>query len=762
MNASGDLNPIKSRANLPMSGIRSRLLIYLFCFQCLLCCFLVYLIRTNWFSSYFNLRMRELLVDTYENSERKDPHLLQSALKYSAASGMHVPEDLDLLEELALGKHGASSEQALMHKSRQMLEDASKNKKLSPLEKELAARKLIRVDLARFKVSFKLGDYSECSRLLSAVKDQLRRLPARSQFSKLEFLIAYIKSSYLLAKAEGIDAPAETLSKLPERLKDPEFARLWYERNGISGYECDYTPDYCAIAYLTEFSLSSKNSVKLHCIEKALDLCRSAAMPQSTRSTVLMLAIQLAFEQKNAALKKRVFDTWWKSCSDLRCRSHEEAIFLLSLLPSCAEEKDAKKSARLINAIFDAMNSDLVRVKRATFLLDDFYSHCQMDGLIDGSDSLAAAKELIDLAKKARALALKSGLRTLSIDLAEVHALCVQGKTELAAERFLDSLREDQAKAGQVNSPQAAQIKFLPLTAAQERTTLEKTGSEKLQKSPPQALALVTEALRLCQLLEKEKGLATADEFFRNFLAFDLRPFLSDDLKVKVFTAKAEFERRRSEGSLSYKPEALKKLLTLSKSQNLSKESSFELDDYLLRSFVFNCDFAQAEEFYRLLMKKYPEKDRSRILKNELGWMRALPSYNEIFRKRASQRKFPEEAFYETEKLVPRIYGQHSPEYALVLLWLAEYEFCKGNKDAALVYCARVLANKDMKVSAAYLPALVLKAEIENRAYDLPLGTISAPAGSRGEIACLWSIFHTSNHLDAEQRCKELEKRIKQ
>lgn len=711
----------------------TKLLSILLCLQFAMCLILVVFINSAWYSKFFNLRLREMLADTYKHSDPKDPRLLQKALSYSAKSGEPNIEDLDLLEELSLSeaelaRTGQSNKvvptatvSKLVKDATQQLHKRSARDKVSKTNFAICKKKELRVHVAQAKLALRNSNLAEAAKQIEESRSVLRTMPPIGD--KQRMILDYVICSEILARKRSDAARAENYHAMIAGLRDPAFAKSWYLKNGASGYDLDYSPEYISLYDLAQMRTAT-GGAKKKSIEDAIENCSKKNIPRSIAASVLLTACQQVITLDDLALKKRVLASWFLVQGQNKPKVDEEGQVMPLILPMAElMPRDRKISLAALTQFINCFESGLLKIENNQYILIDYYGQLDMLGLLPFNESEAA--ELLQLSQRARKLAQSHKLSTADIILAEALALAELKRADEAEKLAIDFLKEPTTK-DELRAPENGGI-FRIAFGSIANGLQEKYGKERRLK-------------------------------FCNAVLAD--PRWAPDNKFEILLPILELDKHDPQISREH----IECLAQLLRSKTLTKRSLDSANNVLLRYYCWDHQFDKAEALYHELKKQYssqPEK-LAELCLDQIGWLRAFPSYTDEGHTRGIQKKYPDEMIRDGALLADRFFAKDAEKLSRYKLMLAEYEVCRDDKAAALKLVSELVQNEKYKPFASYLAAQALESELSGKPSKIPVGKIKAPKGSKIEIGCLWSLLYTSKNFDSSNRVKGLESRIEE
>ncbi len=694
-------------------------IIWLLAFVQLLMCFaLLLLANSTWYGEFFNRRMREMLVDSYSNSSRKDPRLLIQALKHSQRSGRALPEDIQLWEELSLSSPAGSK---LAKSAFEKVRLAASGKGVPVEVKIIALEKEIRIYLLRAHQAVSGNNIGlaqiEVDNAFSALKT-LSLINTNSNLVDLKKCISISKQLAIKCKDQ---AKIDSWNQLSINLSDPEFAKKWYANNHLGGFANDFPPDYVASYYYTRSlqELPSNND-----LERALKTCRDENLPRSTRDFILLKASQVALTDRH--FEGLTLDTWIKVASTTAPVNDQETLILPLLVAIAAKQQSAEKSTIVEKYILNCLDSAKLNLSTYGFMLVDFMDQCSMLHLYPIKFSLCPT--LLELCSSASKISLKYNIDDSSIQIVRAYALAQARRSTEAENVFYELLKRRSA-----DRLFADQIRFNMVNVA---------------------------IVELANALQADFGLQRRNVFLGRLLRHNP---CSVNLRGALLILKADCERSLTvNGVGGIQPSTLQSMSHLCKSEQLSPSIKCDLFDALLRSYTWNHQFEEAQRLYGELKKRYSKdsKQLALLCLSQLNWFRAFPSYEPWLKQRAIEGLYPDQVFQEAALLIPATFGSKSAESTQCNLWLAEYEFCRGRNDLAHKHCKVILDNFDAKNCDDYMPAKILDAELSGKLKILAQRRTECTRRTKDELDCLWSMFSTAGHPKAMEWTKKFEQFI--
>jgi hypothetical protein len=219
---------------------------------------------------------------------------------------------------------------------------------------------------------------------------------------------------------------------------------------------------------------------------------------------------------------------------------------------------------------------------------------------------------------------------------------------------------------------------------------------------------------------------------------------------------------RKDAGQLSQAQKCQQRLLQLVEKTGTHLES---VDFDCIRTAITEGQFATAAHVCTGA-KKALRSDRFNALRfNILGFQRAYPLMSKQHLHNAISNNFPDELFQSTPSVVASNEPGDPGKYLKTVLWLAQYEYCRGNLPKAETLCNEIINAKPATISEAYVPATDMLAEMQGKRNEKIVSgssLIKARRGTVEELHCLWSIYVQMGKPAAAERVKALKNRIRE
>lgn len=679
-------------------GEERKLFVLLLVMQLAMVLVLTLIALSPWYSTYFNKMMRIFYVQAHRVQHGSHESLAQAS-KYSALSNNVFP-DLELTEELArLGgtKEAGAAEKKLLSLSKSR-DEAIRN---------IASAKSISLELLLARKALKQGNIESAKRNLRTVMSIMRTAPTANSYPRTAHIRTYLSLSLQLARMQKDEQRCVELESEQKLLDDVVSAKRFYEISGIDGYENDYPASLRIQALVSQSEHAKRND--LRALHEALSLCVDASVPMSTRVPVFLHALAKAQADKDIDLGRRVLKAWYESPHELPA-SKEEARMLLALLLPSEIERNAVIGDELLNGLVASINRSLLSDESYSDFVANITRYCLALNLVypnadEGRKKLDQVEQLLQYCKKTNAddrglLAVKSSLLLRLGKMDDGHKILMK---LLAQKNALENNRE-------------------LLLASNVRVYAN-------------SLAVKDRAA----FLEKAIAMQTWSLPIRKDLLLDLA---------------AAFQSSNQEAKWN---SVLSELYGDSHREAVTNPLQVALDEYRLRSLVLQGKPVEAGKAYRsfktLYSKNMPEWES--LCHRQISWLRAYAQYGDKYHANAVNGLFPDECFREAVRVSGEVFGKDAAKHSECLLYLAEYEFCRGKNEEAKAICELITSKWTAQNSNAYLAAMDLSEELAGHPVALK-GSYHAYPGSREQLDNLHSIYSSAGNEQAKSRMEKM------
>lgn len=677
--------------------------------QIILCGALIAFANSPWFCKYFNLRMRENCLVGYTSSQHHDPALLLEALKYSAASKGRNSEDLSLLEELGIAS--ASDNSHIMNSALARIHSFEKN---GSAVAEVAKKKEARVRMYRVLALLKDGEVDAARNELKKVLELLRQMSQQTE--KLFLLTRYFALASAVAKTDGDSRLANEYDADLKNLNVPKLADAIYSKYNLPGANVDCSSDYRALYYLSQLRRSSDLKAKQEAIDHLVEILDRDDVSRSSKAPVLLELAYHAAGVQDKKLGSRLVQKWLELKSSTPATSIEEINTMVPLLQLGLILNDPSTGI----TILEYYMSSLETKKLPHYAYGNFFPYFDVQclQLKVFPNNPEYRDRLGKIIERAELFARENNETAASIQLVKLDILLDDGKIA-EAEKLLT------------------------------KNVLLNKEYKSINSKPERFLILTSIVNRLAEGLQAKFGSKSRSKFLDFVLNSDKIPIA---IKASTAIKRAELEHIYDGKSSGQTNEILAKYINL---KGLDSASHYDLEDTLLRFYCWSGDFNNGAHFYARLKNEL--KNRPDVLLSHchsaLSWLRAFPSFTPEWHALCVEKRFPDAIFRDGFALLPN--SKDESYKGSYILWFAQYELCRGDKNECTRLCDSLLSKPENKKYSFYFPAQVLRSQLVDDA-EIPKGKIHCVKGTRDELACLWSLLYTADYKKASARVKTL------
>jgi hypothetical protein len=695
--------------------------------QLILIGIVVALVASPWYSVYFNQGLKERALDSYRIGSIRTTTSADLA-KIFHKPGLDSAIELHADEQIALesiGKRTGNLKQ-IVATMRHHVEGARNRSDTAGNIADIALLKLIRVELAAAELYFDRRSYSRARELVTAAIEDLKRQNALFQEEPQRFNLEKIFDlTRRINRAEGDSEGAARAEALLGTLSNPIAAREWFKTHGMKGFEGSYPTEFLIKVLLSTGSAGSKASDTA----QALELCKRFDVNPSTRTRVMQTAINQSDSLPAPSLAPAVANCWFSHCSKNPIRFKPEAILAYSLKSYVVRHGSEKQFVLICSKIEESIEKNLLPKEAAQAYFDGYESD-QMYRRRWPPRTEDGAKLLAQDINRLISMCHKSGCDDLSLQLSLGVALVNSFQVDSAEALICKLLPRVGALHAPFNEPYQVRLSNLIPGIASN------IGREHSPASYARVCRLIDRALQSCQWSDVPR----------------LR-ILQTSYDYIAGADKALQEQRMNE------------IFAINKRLNAANAKNLEFDFFILNNIVITKN--RTDDGNRMLEEirnNYGEKSLlfADLSQRLLGYRRAYPSYSPETLKICREKPFPAKLFESTPNLVARISGKKTARYVLCLLWLAEFEYCRGNSARAAEICDEILSTERVESMAAYWSALDLRAQVLGEKQQISSGQLRGVRDTNLELLCLSNIYSQLGKLDAAARVDALRKRMKE
>lgn len=686
------------------------------------------IVLSPWYSLYFNQSLKEQSLQNYRVSgsfvrSSSTAELARIFHKPGLGVGVEIHADEQMALEAIARRTGHVKES--LSKLRHHVDDIRVKNDTTSNIANIALLKLIRVELAAADLYLTQGAYPRAQALVTAATEDLKQQtaffeeePQRFNLQKIFDLTARIN------RAEG-DAEGEARAQaLRTMLADPAAASEWFRTHGMKGFSGSYPSEFLIKNLL---SSDNKNS-RVSALTQALEACMRPRVRPSTRTVVIQTAANEGNELHAPSLVTGAVNVWLKFYSNAPIQYKPEAMAAYSLKDQMVREGSPAQRVLIRSKVKECIDKKLlpeicVQTYFDSYENDQILSKRWPPATPESGKSLN--KEIDDLLE----LCHQSGSDDFSLKMAKIVALNAFSSEQATGlcHELLDRMPNRTVEQSEID-----QIRMINALAGVVNTLAK----------PHTADAKV----RTLRFLERMKsGCNWADRH-------QLRILMS------LYDFVPETDKARRE-------KILNDVLALSKRLNLKGPESMQFTFFVLNNIMIAQNkFDEADK----IMEDFRASCGSDIStvailwQQLLGYRRAYPSYSPETLKISKEQTFPARYFEETPDLVAQLSGKNSARYCRCVLWLSQFEYCRGNYDRALQLSNEILATPGVERMDSYLSAKDLRTQILGQKPSRVNGEIIGAHDSLLELLCLNNIYLQLNKPDAAARVAEVMKRVRE
>jgi hypothetical protein len=681
-------------------------------------------VRTHWYSQYFNETMSADLFEGYRMAGAKhDLDLLIAARKFSSGDDQKSYRRLQTEEEM-LFLTLSDPQNAKQHL--QALQQWQRRKDVPQSARNLAHQKLLRAELILARAAIEHGNYAQAENYLQQFRAQVRETGTRGFGPTLRLILRYLDICIEMAQAQGNNDEKAELVEQKESMADPDYAKIWYAKHGIADYDLDYSADY-KVQWAMQGANNAGAKENAQALHNALDACCDPRVPASTRLDVMQSALNTAISIKDAKLKSHVLKTWaaTSATKPLPPQSRNEAEIIQQLVSVAADEHSQQLGCMLMHRMFQSYDAGLLNAK--------------------------ANRQFLESAHKIYV--------RLNETIPDSQAQTEMAQTQPVMEHVFNTNRLDDTGA--------LLIKLSLLTASRHDEEAKQLADKLCERAAVQS-DYAEQILFDCFMnLGPVRGNDQTEPYVRKHLAYLYRlrakrhwsPALQiymllkmTDLLRELPTEKQKLEQISDE------------IINLSRTVKNNPDVTVRTQSLELSVLVRKFRFAEAGKRYGAIKQQYANDPRSlhKLCDVQSALWRAVPCYWPEALVAAKHDQYPYQCLRDNVDLTQRFSGQSSDEYSRALLWLAQYEYSRGNKSAALKYCNQIVQDWNAQSSQAYIVATDLQSELRGEEIAEPNKTVHARAGTVVELDCQRAIYSSLGNTKAKDRLAELKKYIQE
>ncbi len=686
------------------------------------------LVLSPWYSVYFNQSLKEQSLQNYRVSgsfarSSSTAELARIFHKPGLGMGVEIHADEQMALEAIARRTGHVKEN--LSKLRHHVDDIRKKHDTTSSIANIALLKLIRVELAAADLYLAQGAYPRAQALVTAATDDLKSQtaffeeePQRFNLQKIFDLTARIN------RAEG-DAEGEARAQaLRSMLADPAAASEWFRTHGMKGFSGSYPSEFLIKNLL---SLGNKNS-RVTALTQALEACTRPGVRPSTRTVVIQTAVNEGDELHAPALVTGAVNLWLKFFSNAPIQYKPEAMAAFSLSSKILQTGSPAQRVLIRSKMKECIDKNLLPEICVQTYFDSYESNQILSKLWPPSTPEAGRstnKEIDDLLE----LCHKSGSDDFTLKMAKIVAL------------------------NAFSSEQAAGLTYELLDRMPERTP-EQSKIDQIRMI--NALSGVVDTLAKAHTAESKVRTLRFLERMKSGFNWEDRHKLR--LLMSTYDSVPETDKARRE-------KISNDVLALSKKLNLKGPETLQFTFFVLNNIMISQN--RYDEGSKI-MEDFRESCGSDISsvallwQQLLGYRRAYPSYNQETLKISREQTFPAKYFEETPGLVAQLAGKRSARYCRCVLWLSQFEYCRGNYERALQLTNEVLATPGVERMDSYLAAKDMRTQILGEKPSRIEGEIIGAHDSNLELLCLNHIYLQLKKPDAAARVAEVMKHVRE
>lgn len=675
-------------------------------------------IKSSWYNEYFNLRMRDVLANSYKASRKRDQQILEEALNRSLLTSRRERLSLELYEEMAISQVRENSDRS--DAALAELERATTNNELRSFQQRVALQKLVRAQLTCAVNNLSDGKSDAAAANLRGARDGLQKLKG---IPKLEMIKTWLQCSSQVAALRGQKERSEELKLTVTKLDDPLFASKWYQNNDIPDFDIDFNPNYRLQWYMFS-GLERSGRSRIEPVTFAVNESRNSSVTQSTRTAVLHEAINVARAENDYKLQRLILNVWKDYCANSIPTSEQEALLAYYLAIPAMHANDSKLGLLILTRISQSLEAKLYSPVQEKELMGSLITFAAHLGVMY-PHSKPEAQYLLAIWKRCAEFARRDNLSAGAPLLLQANCFLTLDQLEDARKACESALQDSHGLRSFDDA--------IPCTIF-NRVSTELRFAGRI----PAALRLLKQALA--------KG-----DWCDNGRAW-LLIGICESLVGGPGTDQREW--------INY----VRQIESLSQSKNLHVHASLVLDEYRLRSLLFRERQREADVLYRELKKKYehcPNLWVEMVLR-QLDLFRAWPSYHPSYFEAAKRGEYPEACVRDVEDQYLSTLKPHSDERGLAMLNIAQYYFCKRENAKALPYCKAILSGFTPTETSAYWAARDLCNEISGKQSEpWPPEAFVMTKKSKHQVHSLWSIYTTCREPIAAERLSKLLPKIR-
>lgn len=500
-----------------------------------------------------------------------------------------------------------------------------------------------------------------------------------------------------------------------------ESARRWYQEHRLPGFRRDFSGEFEARYWMARAAESAPNVQE--CVMKALEACEQDRVFASTRTSVLYAAAGYSHASGSSELTNAVFNSWKVDGHKFAVGAEHSQLAAMMLGPALSSGSNENYNSAFIEALSSASSA-----VAAQSMVDNYLLH-QTKLQQWPPRNRESAQLLLANLDSIVGICAKRNLVDFELQAARVECLLVSEEYRVA-DKIVD--RELAPRLLKRIRPKDERIVAEALIAF--ASNLRNRNSALLAKKDADqaACAILHEALKS-----------------RKWSAFP---------RAHLLTKLAEMAGGSDLAPL--KQQCERELETMAKAGYVDDPN---IAFHAIVSLSLSGKVASAELIYKNLKEKLKgdPKMSADIDSWLLGHLRAFPNYSVENLRLAKQGRFPDAVFQSVPERVLTKEGASSPEYGRALLYLAQYELCRGNEAAMCKLCRQLISSASTRSNAFVLPARFLSGDnLLSSVGANGTSKLRAARGSIYELECLRSIFLQLNRNEEATRLKALQARI--
>lgn len=686
----------------------------------------VAIVVSPWYSSYFNQSLKEQALQNYRVSgsalrSSSSAELARIFHKPGLDAGIEIHADEQMALESIARRNGNIKQ--IVSKLRHHVDSVRKSSGSESTIANIALLKLIRVELAAAELYLSQGAYSRAQALASAAIDDLKRQssffeegPQRMNLQKIFDLTARID------RAEGDTDGEHRARALKRLLTNPATAREWFNANGMKGYAGSYTPEF-----LIKFLLSRDNQdSRVSALTQALDVCKNPDVRHSTRTHVMQTAFNEAEGLHAPSLRTTVVKTWLSTCAKNPIRFEPDAMLVWTLKDKLAQSKSVEHRILIRSKMKESIEKDLL-YKVCVQAYFDSYENDQIQCGVFPPKTQEAGRRLATEIDELLELCHKVGADDFSLLVTKLSAVNASSQATKCEELLYQIL--DQLKNYKGANYKAKLERVIPLVGG----VASIMSKPKTKESDASVYRMLERVKRSCNWNDEQR--------------FRLLICLYDNIPMKE-TAKRD--------------QCLSDILALERKLKISRIKNVDLNFFILHNIMIGKNRPDEGQKMMEEIRAACGTESPMFLQLSmqlLGYRRAYPSYCKETLKISREKPFPAKYFEETPDLVARQSGKQSAKYCRALLWLSQFEYCRGNYDRALKLSNDILKTPGAQRMDSYLAANDLRSQILGEKPHFEGEVLAAP-DSLLELHCLSNIYRQLSQPEKADRVDELRTRV--